>query len=196
MTTESNDSSDGANSGAGSEAKAPRRLFLRASGLALCGGSCLAVLGPGLQLIAYPIGNETVTGRGRYVAVGDAEQFNEGALPVKVDIVTERGDAWNRTEAAKIGSAWVMRRNGRIHAYSAACPHLGCSVDLTSEAEASAHGPGFICRCHDSFFAGDGSATQGPSPRGLDELEVREVEGELEIRFERFRYGTPEKTPV
>lgn len=172
-----------------------RRVFLQVGALALCGGTCALTAIPGLQMVAHPLSKDTVTGPGQFIAAGSAIEFVEGQ-PVKVDIVTERHDGWNRIARAKIGSAWVVRRSGTILAYSTACPHLGCSVDMMNEAELETRRSGFVCRCHDSYFAADGSATDGPSPRGLDELEVREVDGHIEILFQRFRYGSSTKTPV
>ena len=181
---------------AGDAPATARRRFLQVGAASLCAGTCAAVLVPGIRMIAYPLGTETVTGRGRFIAAGAARQFVE-AVPVKIDLITERSDAWNRIERAKIGSVWVIRKAGLLTAFSAACPHLGCSVDVLSAKELmDGREPGFICRCHDSFFSAQGEATDGPSPRGLDQLEIREADGKVEIRFERFRPGTPEKTPV
>ena len=66
-----------------------------------------------------------------------------------------------------VGQAAVHRdAQGRLHAVSARCTHLGCIVDW-NEAERS-----WDCPCHGSRFAIDGTVLQGPA---LDPLEPRNV---------------------
>ncbi len=59
---------------------------------------------------------------------------------------------------------------------SAVCPHEGCDVEwLDSRGE-------FICPCHDSRFAADGTLLTGPAKSGLTKIPARVVEGVLEIQ--------------
>ncbi len=55
-----------------------------------------------------------------------------------------------------------------IHAISAVCPHLGCVVTSLPEGQ-------FDCPCHGSKFNTKGEVFAGPSPRGLDWLEIRQA---------------------
>ena len=111
-------------------------------------------------------------------------------MPVKVDLYADKIDGWNRVVEVKIGSAWVWKQGDELRAMSTVCPHLGCAIDYDA-------GNGkFVCPCHDSFFSLDGAVETGPSPRGMDSLEL-ETQGDLvAIRYQRFRQGTPAKEPV
>lgn len=53
-----------------------------------------------------------------------------------------------------------------IYAMSSICPHLGCIVTQLPEGQ-------FDCPCHGSRFNARGEVYSGPSPRGLDWLEIR-----------------------
>lgn len=58
----------------------------------------------------------------------------------------------------------LVRDAAGIYALSLVCPHLGCRP---------AWNPGqqrFLCPCHGSVFAPDGSRLAGPADRGLDHL--------------------------
>jgi cytochrome b6-f complex iron-sulfur subunit/menaquinol-cytochrome c reductase iron-sulfur subunit len=113
------------------------------------------------------------------------EQLTEGE-PKRVAIVDDRRDAWTLERGVELGSVWVVKRGAEIFAYSAVCPHLGCSVNVAA-------GAGFECPCHTSAFDGQGKRTSGPAPRDLDALKTRIAEGFVEIDFRRFRIGVPEK---
>ncbi|MFC5928477.1 Rieske (2Fe-2S) protein [Cryobacterium melibiosiphilum] len=59
---------------------------------------------------------------------------------------------------------------GEVVAFSAVCPHQGCTVAPASS--------GFECPCHQSKFDGaTGEVLDGPSPRALDPLTAT-VDGE------------------
>jgi cytochrome b6-f complex iron-sulfur subunit/menaquinol-cytochrome c reductase iron-sulfur subunit len=90
----------------------------------------------------------------------------------------------------QLGAAWLLRTGERVRAWSATCPHLGCTVNR------SPTGQGFNCPCHDSFFDASGRRVNGPSPRDLDLLETRVVDGFVLVNFRRFRQGVPAKEPV
>jgi thiosulfate dehydrogenase [quinone] large subunit len=63
---------------------------------------------------------------------------------------------------------------GRFVAFSRACPHAGCQIEVTADRSA------FACRCHESRFAADtGTVLAGPSPRALDRIAVQVVDGEV-----------------
>jgi Rieske Fe-S protein len=162
-----------------------RRNFL-SFGLAVLAGSTFASLIPTLL---FPSREAITTGLGEFLSVGAYERMAKHA-PMRIEIRTNRRDAWNRQDNVLIGSAWIVRQGENLLAFSAACPHLGCGVDY-DEARAS-----FVCQCHKSYFAIDGSVLEGPSPRGLDQLETRKQEGLLQLRFERFKYGKKEKERV
>jgi Rieske Fe-S protein len=106
-------------------------------------------------------------------------------IPVKVDVVTTRVDAWDRSEPQAVGAVWLVRRDaGRVDAYCDVCPHLGCAIDFSVRERV------FKCPCHESAFAlEDGARLKGPSPRGLDPLPVELKSGSVVVTHKRFVQG-------
>ena len=47
-----------------------------------------------------------------------------------------------------------------------------------------------------SSFDTEGRCLGGPSPRGLDELDVTVQGKDVLVRYQRFRIGTPKKEPL
>ena len=56
--------------------------------------------------------------------------------------------------------------DGRLHSFSARCPHLGCIVGWNGADRA------WECPCHGSRFAADGSLVQGPATADLPAEEL------------------------
>jgi Rieske Fe-S protein len=77
-----------------------------------------------------------------------------------------------------------------VKAFSTVCPHLGCGVDWNDKTGK------FDCPCHASSFDLDGRCLGGPSPRGLDELDVHLEGRDVLVRYQRFRTGTSKKEPI
>jgi menaquinol-cytochrome c reductase iron-sulfur subunit len=165
-----------------------RRTFLKVGVGAIGAGLAAVVVAPALKAILWPLSADITSGGGDFVVVGDRSQF--GKEPVKVDIYADRTDAWNRTRNVKIGSAWVVEKDGELIAFSSSCPHLGCAVDWAADAGK------FKCPCHRSAFGVDGSHEEGPSPRPLDTLELEQRDQLIAIRFQRFKQGSEDKVPV
>jgi len=107
--------------------------------------------------------------------------------PLRVELRVPVRDGW-LTTLRDLGSVFLLRTDTGLRALSAVCPHLGCSV--ASDAR------GFACPCHESRFAADGSVQGGPSPRGLDPLPVRVVDGRVQVQALRFASGTRERRAV
>jgi menaquinol-cytochrome c reductase iron-sulfur subunit len=168
----------------GSEAPS-RRGFLGA--LAAAAGAIAAAIAgaPLVAAVLSPIRQRT---EGLdFVRVALLDALPEGR-PVRASVVAERMDAWTRQPAAPLGAVWLVRRGDAVAAFSATCPHLGCSVDGGAN--------GFACPCHGSAFSLEGAVRGGPAPRGLDPLEVKVATGgerAVLVRFKRFAIGTPER---
>ncbi len=110
----------------------------------------------------------------------------EQGKPTKAAVIGSVEDAWVRSPDRRIGSVWLVRDSERaVRAYSAVCPHLGCSIDVQDER--------FVCKCHDSHFTAQGAVVDGPSPRGMDPIEVRVADGWVEVKYKRFKLGTPDR---
>lgn len=108
--------------------------------------------------------------------------------PTRVALVAEERDAFV-TETKELGSVWLVRRGAEVFCISAVCPHLGCGVQWKA-------GATFYCPCHDSSFTKDGKREKGPSPRDLDTLATKVVDGWVLVDFKRFRMATAEKTEI
>lgn len=60
-----------------------------------------------------------------------------------------------------------------VAAFSAVCPHQGCTVLPEGEA--------FACPCHGSQFAADGAVTAGPARAGLVPVPVAVTDGAVSL---------------
>ncbi|MBG0833169.1 FAD-dependent oxidoreductase [Planomonospora sp. ID67723] len=65
--------------------------------------------------------------------------------------------------------------DGRVHAVSAICTHLGCVVGF-NDAEHT-----WECPCHGSRFGVDGSVLQGPATKPLDRFDLPDGETQGEV---------------
>jgi cytochrome b6-f complex iron-sulfur subunit/menaquinol-cytochrome c reductase iron-sulfur subunit len=184
--TERNETNPEQNAAAPAAAAAPsgpRRLVIL-GGLAYVGA--LAV--PAACFVGAS-GESAGAAGARWIRVARLAELPEGA-PRRVQIIADQRDAFTLTRAELLGSIWVTRRGDDVRALSAVCPHLGCSIDLAPDSL------GFACPCHASRFGLDGAAVAGPSPRSLDPLATRLVDGFLEVDFRRFRQGIADRLEV
>ena len=169
----------------------PRRGFLKVvvGGVSAVVGAVAAI--PGLGFLAHPLRAKTVTGGDEPVRVSATAAELKPGKPVRVDIISGRGDGWMRLDKVKLGAAWLVKSaTGKVRAFSTVCPHLGCGIDWDPKNER------FDCPCHQSGFGTDGACLFGPSPRGLDELEVTATETELRVRYQRFKAASKLKEPI
>lgn len=158
------------------------------------------LIGLGSTLIGAIVGKPAITyvldpllrgasKKGRWIRVAKAEALAEDH-PVAVPVVGEQVDAWTRAEQVRLGMVWLRKKGDTVVALNAECPHLGCKVGYD---KAKKH---FGCPCHDSDFDVDGARKGGPAPRSMDPLEARVVDGEVEVRFVRFRAQVKERVEI
>lgn len=165
-----------------------RRALLKVLTGVFGGGAAAAIGLPALRAVTSPWGKVTVSGTGEFVSVGPLASVPEDGTPINVPVVIEAPrDAWTRLPATTVGAVFLRRLGGEVLAYSTVCPHLGCGIDYQSDKRA------FACPCHESSFDLDGRVLAGPSPRAMDALETRVVDGRIEVKFEKFRLGTATK---
>ncbi len=69
---------------------------------------------------------------------------------------------------------WLVKdpkKADSVLALDATCPHAGCEVEW--------RGKNFVCSCHGSAFAADGSRTRGPADADLTAYKVKVEKGEI-----------------
>lgn len=108
--------------------------------------------------------------------------------PARVRVIADLHDGYSTARQQPLGQVWLLRKGTEVKAFTATCPHLGCTVDLAPD------GKHFFCPCHTSWFDLDGKKTDGKpnkSLRGLDALPVRvTADQSIEIQFLRYQTGT------
>lgn len=169
----------------------PRRKFLTM----LAGGTTAVIAAlaaiPGLGLLLAPLRAKSAGGGNEPIRVAASPSDVKMGKPLRVDIVSNVRDGWERLEKVKLGAAWLVRSpEGRVRAFSTVCPHLGCGIDWDEKTAK------FNCPCHQSGFGLDGVCQYGPAPRGLDELEVVTTSDEIRVRYQRFKAATKTKEPI
>jgi menaquinol-cytochrome c reductase iron-sulfur subunit len=161
------------------EPKPGRRALVVAGACAVAAAAAV----PAAAFVVAPLGVRS-TG-GKWVRTVRLDKLVPG-VPKRVAIVADRHDAWTLERSVELGSVWLVRHGDQVNALSSVCPHLGCSVNAVPE-------DGFSCPCHTSSFDPEGKRTGGPSPRDMDSLATRMVDGFVEVDFKRFRIGVSEK---
>jgi menaquinol-cytochrome c reductase iron-sulfur subunit len=128
-----------------------------------------------------------------FLKVAAIDGLLQGGAPRRYEVIDDRTDAWNLFPKEAVGAVYLVREGETgVRAFNVKCPHAGCSVDYKPEAAC------YQCPCHDSSFsAKDGTVANpnSPSPRGLDELDVKVVDGAVYVKYQEFQPGTSHKVP-
>ena len=109
-----------------------------------------------------------------------------GGPPQAFKVIADKSDAWTTYKDLPLGLVYAQRVAERdVVVFSASCPHAGCAVEYRNEGS----------------FKTDGSLAPDntQAKRGLDTLEVIEEkleQGEVWIRFQKFKAGISEKKAV
>ncbi|MBF0559761.1 MAG: ubiquinol-cytochrome c reductase iron-sulfur subunit [Nitrospirae bacterium] len=123
-----------------------------------------------------------------WLKVASINSLPEGK-PVDIRFMAEPDDAYIHTTVLR--SVWVIRHSaGDITVFSPVCTHLGCYYQWSQQSNR------FECPCHASLFSLDGKVLGGPAPRSLDVLPSKIENGNVYVKWERFKVGTPERIPV
>ncbi|HEV2387419.1 MAG TPA: Rieske 2Fe-2S domain-containing protein [Candidatus Acidoferrales bacterium] len=72
----------------------------------------------------------------------------------------------------------ILTDDGKLHAISAVCTHLGCTVQYRPDLRA------VWCACHNGMYTVDGKNISGPPPRPLEEYEVMLKDKEIYVQRE------------
>jgi menaquinol-cytochrome c reductase iron-sulfur subunit len=125
-----------------------------------------------LPAAAYLLIKPTSQDSGEFVEVADLNQLVPGK-PEEVLYRRTRVDGWKKMEEKT--TTWVVKTPDKVVAYAPSCTHLGCAYHWDEEIQS------FLCPCHNSVFAMDGSVVSGPAPRPLDRFVSKTVGGKLLI---------------
>jgi menaquinol-cytochrome c reductase iron-sulfur subunit len=150
-----------------------------------CVGALLSV--PLVRFAIFPLIRQTTDTK--WTPVGPMNEFSSLSDPAMRTIQIERLDGWRRAISEK--ALYVTKdTQGEVRVLSSVCPHLGCTVPWNREKKQ------FICPCHNAIFSLDGARIAGPALRGMDTLETKVEDGQLQVRFQYFRQLVPTKEVI
>ncbi len=172
-----------------------RRELFRSLSVALGSAMGLVLAVPGIRFLLDPLFKK---GRGGdFRPLARLGQLASGR-PQSFPIIEERRDAWVKYPREPVGSVWLIRQGdggadgAKVVAFTAECPHKGCSIGLGPDGL-------FSCPCHMAKFDLDGRPLNEIAPRGMDPLEVTISKGDdpqVLVKFERFRPMGKERKPL
>jgi Rieske Fe-S protein len=152
-------------------------------------GALLSI--PLVRYALYPVFAKTTSAP--WSKLGDRNKYASLSVPAREVVDIEQVNGWMEAVSQKPVYVTKGSRTGAVdgvQVLSAVCPHLGCEVPWNSDAGK------FVCPCHGSVFAPDGSLVQGPALRGMDTLEIKMEEDALMVRYEYFQALLPYKKAV
>ena len=89
----------------------------------------------------------------------------------------------NNAPGDRTFGGFLTRDRGQLRAFAITCPHLGCSYNFD---QGKGH---FVCPCHGSEFALDGSVLHGPATAPLSHLTWQPGPGSNEIDIDGTTIG-------
>lgn len=169
-------------------AQVERRTFVRSGGVAL-GVAGVAVLTGGFSAWAAHRRASSSTASGTALGPTTAPSAAASSAPSPTASPTASptspgtqlglassvpvGQAASFTDSNGGGPAYVVQpTKGQFKAFSAICPHAGCTVNFSPS--------GFVCPCHGSQFdAATGAVLSGPASSGLPAIPITVVGGTI-----------------
>ncbi len=176
------------------DASPPRREFLS---IALGSAIVAAPTMVGLRVVLSPLFSSKAGGI--LARLTTLDSLEAGGPPQAFKVIADKTDAWTTYKDLPLGLVYAQRvAEKKVVVFSASCPHAGCAVEYRREGAYGAH---YYCPCHESSFRTDGSLAPDntQAKRGLDVLEVDQEkleEGEIWVRFQKFKAGISEKKVV
>ena len=154
-----------------------RNFYVRA--INLLGAVITAALA--LPAAAYLLIKPNSQDSGEFIEVADLSQLVPGK-PEEVVYRRTRVDGWKRMEEKT--TTWVVKTGDKTVAFAPSCTHLGCAYHWNDEIQS------FLCPCHSSVFALDGTVVSGPAARPLDRYVSKTVAGRLLISQKLEKVGS------
>lgn len=186
-------------SGPRRRAEPGRRDFLQRAGSVALGTAMVAApAAVAIRVAIAPLFRDQVGGT--LVRLASLDALVPGGPPQAFKVVADKTDAWTTYRDLPLGLVYAQRKDdGELVVFSASCPHAGCAVEYRKSGDQDGH---YHCPCHESSFRLDGAIENvktSPARRGLDSLEIDQnklAEGEVWVRFQKFKAGIAEKQPV
>ena len=176
------------------DSNSPRREFMSV----VLGGAIVAVpTVTGLRVVLSPLLGSS--SGGILARLTTLDSLEVGGPPQAFKVIADKTDAWTTYKDLPLGLVYAQRvAEKKVVVFSASCPHAGCAVEYRGEGD---HGAHYYCPCHESSFRTDGSLAPDntQAKRGLDTLEVDQEkleQGEIWVRFQKFKAGISEKKAV
>ncbi len=116
--------------------------------------------------VVYPVARYLVPPASEEPATASAVAGKSTAIAVNSGVVFKFG--------TKPGIV-VRDPRGELHAFSAVCPHLGCTVQYRPDTS------DIWCACHNAVFDVEGAIVAGPPPRPLERLTVNVRGGDVVV---------------
>ena len=146
----------------GSNSQPTRRRFYLTFIYGLWSLISAALAAPALLYLLLP---PKVRRESEWIEAGDISTL-QPKVPVEMVFRRNRVDGWKVTSEKQ--TAWVVKLSSQsVVAFGPQCTHLGCAYHW-DEAKSE-----FICPCHNSVFAANGTVVSGPAPRPLDRYDVK-----------------------
>jgi Rieske Fe-S protein len=173
----------------------PRRSFFYQAVTLIIGAIvALTPLAAGLAFFFDPLLRRRSTMKGAtadgFLPVAKVSELPADGTPVRFSLIADKVDAWNIFRQQTVGTVYLRKVGDQVIAFNDVCPHLGCKVDYKP-----ADGT-FFCPCHASRFSLDGARQNEIPPRGMDQLEYREEDGVVWVKYLNFQRGKAEKIPT
>jgi Rieske Fe-S protein len=135
-----------------------------------------------------PRGPKQAKGKIRVALDTPVAELKEGAAarfdaPAGMAFVMADGGEQNAAGDPTFGG-YLTRDQGTLRALAITCPHLGCSYAFD---DGKRH---FVCPCHGSEFALDGSVIHGPATSPLSHLTWQIGPGTNEIDIDGMTVGS------
>ena len=118
---------------------------------------------PAIGYLFFPVRGQEAGQKG-WTDAGDISNLPPNQ-PQELVFQRRRIDGW-KTSTVRT-TAWVVKTEQGVIAFSAQCTHLGCGYHWNRAKNR------FVCPCHTSSFGLTGEVLEGPAPRPLDRFETR-----------------------
>lgn len=158
-----------------------RRTFLLSILYSLWAVIAAALSAPAAVYLFFPPNPRS---ENEWAEAGDVAKMVPNS-PVEMVYRHNRIDGWKIL--SEKSTAWAVKlTSGELIAFAPQCTHLGCAYHWDDGKHQ------FLCPCHSSVFAIDGTVVSGPAPRPLDRFDAKVENNKLLLGLVRESRETTE----